>query len=121
MVRILPAGIDILLVVIFAVVGRASHAEGLSIMGIAETGWPFLAACLGGWIVVGLLDDSGYGPRAAVVIWLSTLLVGMGLRILAGNTAELPFVLVAAGFLFSSFFGWRLVVRLIRQRTSSAT
>lgn len=116
MVRILPAVIDLVFVVIFAIVGRASHSEGLSVVGIAETGWPFLAACLFGWAIVSLLNDSGYGPRAALVIWLVTVLGGMGLRIVGGATAELAFVLVATLVLFSSFFGWRLVVRLVRGR-----
>lgn len=116
MVRILPAIIDLILVLVFAVVGRASHAEGLSFAGIAQTGWPFFAACMAGWIIVSLLDDNGYGPRAALVIWLVTVLGGLGLRITAGNTAELAFVLVATAFLFSAFFGWRLVARLVRAR-----
>lgn len=119
MVRILPAAIDLVLVVIFAVVGRASHAESLSVAGVAQTAWPFLVACLIGWVVVSLLDDSGYGPRAALVVWLVTVLTGMGLRIVAGDTAELPFVLVATGFLFSAFFGWRLVARLVRRRQAA--
>ncbi|MGV8845531.1 DUF3054 domain-containing protein [Tessaracoccus sp.] len=120
MVRILPATIDLVLVVLFAIVGRSSHAEGLNIPGIAQTAWPFLAACLLGWIVVGLLDDHGYGPRAALVIWLVTVLGGMGLRILAGDTAEMPFVVVATLVLFSSFFGWRLVALLVRRRAHSS-
>lgn len=121
MVRILPALIDLVLVVIFAVVGRSSHSEALTLAGIAQTAWPFLAACLLGWVVVGLLDDDGYGPRSALVVWLVTVLAGMGLRIVGGETAELPFVLVATTFLFSAFFGWRLVARLVRgRRTASA-
>ncbi len=121
MVRILPAIIDLILVIGFAVIGRASHSEGLSLVGIAQTGWPFFAACIVGWIVVSLLDDSGYGPRAALVIWLVTVLAGMGLRISAGATAELPFVMVATAILFSAFFGWRLVARLIRDRSGATT
>ncbi len=121
MVRILPAVIDLVLVVVFAVVGRASHAEGLTVGGISQTGWPFLAACIAGWIVVSLLDDNGYGPRAALVLWLVTVLGGMGLRIATGDTAELPFVIVATISLFSAFFGWRLIARLMRLRSQSAT
>lgn len=120
MVRILPAVIDLVFVVIFAIVGRASHAESLSPLGIAQTAWPFVVACLFGWVVVNLLDDTGYGPRAALVVWLVTVLAGMGLRITAGGTAELAFVLVAAAFLFSAFFGWRLVLRLVRGRQRTA-
>lgn len=116
MVRILPAIIDLVLVLIFAVVGRASHAESLTVLGIAQTGWPFLVACIAGWIVVNLLDDDGYGPRSALVIWAVTLLGGMGLRITAGDTAEPAFVIVATLMLFSALFGWRLVARLVRGR-----
>lgn len=116
MVRILPAVIDLVLVVLFAILGRASHAEGLSLVGIAETAWPFLAACLFGWVIVGLLNDNGYGPRSALVIWAVTVLVGMGLRTVAGATAEPAFVLVATLVLFSAFFSWRLAARLIRGR-----
>ncbi len=121
MVRILPAIIDLILVIGFAVVGRASHSEGLSLFGIAQTGWPFFVACAAGWIVVSLLEDSGYGPRSALVIWLVTVLAGMGLRIAAGDTAEPAFVLVATAILFSAFFGWRLVARGVRARTGSTT
>ncbi|MGO1385481.1 MAG: DUF3054 domain-containing protein [Arachnia sp.] len=116
MVRILPAIIDLVLVLIFAVVGRASHAETLTVLGIAQTGWPFLVACVIGWLVVSLLDDDGYGPRSALVIWLVTVLGGMGLRITSGDTAEIAFVIVATLFLFSALFGWRLLARLIRGR-----
>ncbi len=119
MVRILPAVIDLVFVVIFAIVGRASHTESLTIPGIAQTAWPFLVACLLGWVVVSLLDDTGYGPRAALVVWLVTVLAGMGLRLVAGGTAELPFVLVATAILFSTFFSWRLVLRLVRGRRSA--
>ncbi len=121
MVRILPTIIDLILVLVFAVVGRASHDEGLTLLGVAQTGWPFLAACLVGWVVVSLLDDDGYGPRAALVIWLVTVLGGMGLRIVSGDTAELPFVIVATLFLFSVLFGWRLIARLVRGRSRSAS
>ena len=78
-----------------------------------------MVACLAGWIVVNLLADNGYGPRAALVIWLVTVLGGMGLRIVAGNTAEPAFVIVATLVLFSSFFGWRLVARLVRGRNKT--
>ena len=116
MVRILPAVIDLVLVVLFAVIGRASHAEGLTPLGIAQTGWPFLVACLVAWIVVNLLADNGYGPRAALVIWLVTVLGGMGLRIVSGETAEAAFVIVATLVLFSAFFGWRLVARVLGRK-----
>src|SRR5699024_8768575 len=72
-------------------------------------------ACLFGWVVVNLLDDDGFGFRSALVVWLVTLLGGMGLRILAGGGAALPFVLVATLVLAAALFGWRLVAGLVRR------
>ncbi len=34
---------DIVCVVVFCTIGRRSHAEGLTLGGIAETAWPFLS------------------------------------------------------------------------------
>ena len=34
---------DVVCVVVFCTIGRRSHAEGLTVAGIAETAWPFLA------------------------------------------------------------------------------
>ena len=34
---------DLVSVVVFCTIGRRSHAEGLTVAGIAETAWPFLA------------------------------------------------------------------------------
>lgn len=116
MMRIVPAAVDLLLVLVFAVIGRATHSGGLSPLGVLETGWPFLMACLFGWVVVNLLDDDGFGPRAALVVWLVTLLGGMGLRILVGAGTALPFVVVATLTLAAALFGWRLVAWLVRRR-----
>lgn len=114
MMRIVPAGVDLLLVLVFAVIGRLSH--GLDPLAVLETAWPFLVACLFGWVVLNLLDDDGYGPRAALVIWLVTLLAGLGLRIISGGGAAPAFVLVTAGVLAALLAGWRLVAWLLRRR-----
>lgn len=115
MMRIVPAAFDLLLVLVFATIGRATHGGDLTPLGILETAWPFVVACLFGWVVVNLLDDDGFGFRSALVVWLVTLLGGMGLRILAGGGAALPFVLVATLVLAAALFGWRLVAGLVRR------
>lgn len=116
MMRIIPAAFDLLLVLVFATIGRATHDSGLSPIGVLETAWPFVAGCLAAWVVLNLLDDDGFGLRAAFVVWLVTLLVGMGLRILVGGGAAPAFVLVATLFLGATLFGWRLVSKLVRRR-----
>ena len=116
MMRIRPAAIDLLLVVVFAIIGRASHGEPLTAAGIATTALPFLVACLFAWVVLTFLDDDGRGLRAAVVVWLVTVITGMGFRIALGDGAAPAFILVAASFLALVLGGWRLGWWLIRRR-----
>ena len=42
---------DVVCVVVFCTIGRRSHAEGLTVAGIAETAWPFLAGTGVGWLL----------------------------------------------------------------------
>ena len=106
--------IDLVFVVVFAAVGRASHGE--SVLGTFITAWPFLVGCAAAWLVLVLLGDDGLGRRAAVIVWLVTLLGGMALRLASGDTAEVPFIIVATLFLAATLFGWRLIARLIDRR-----
>ena len=116
--RLVPTVVDLLIVLVFAAVGRASHAEGVTLLGELETAWPFAVACVFAWVALGLLHDDGRGPRAALIVWLVTLVGGMGLRILAGDGAAAPFVMVAAAFLGVGFGGWRLASWLVRRRST---
>ena len=105
-------------VIVFAAVGRASHGE--SVAGTFVTAWPFLVACAVAWIVLALLGDDGRGWRAGVIVWLVTLIGGMALRVAAGDTAAVAFIVVATLFLAATLFGWRLIARLIDRRRAAA-
>ena len=39
---------DIVCVIVFCTIGRRSHAEGMTVAGIAETAWPFLVGTAAG-------------------------------------------------------------------------
>jgi hypothetical protein len=112
--RLLPAVLDVLLVVVFAAVGRRSHAEGLDVAGVLRTALPFLVGTAAGWLVASIVLDGG--PRTlgygAVVVAL-TVVVGMGLRALAAEGTAPSFVLVATTVLTVLLLGWRLVARLL--------
>jgi len=73
-------GIDVACVLMFCAVGRRSHDEGLNVAGIATTAWPFLSGTVLGW----LASQAWRRPTAViptgVVVWLSTVAVGMLLR-----------------------------------------
>lgn len=120
MQRILPVGLDLLIVVVFALVGRLSHAREWSLTGLGETAWPFLVACLLGWGVVLLLGAEGYRMKTALIVWLVTVLGGIALRLNTDNTADPAFFAVTAGVLGAAFFGWRLLVMWWRGRASDA-
>ena len=117
MQRILPIIIDLVAVLAFAATGRASH--GLDVMGVFHTAWPFVVALAVAWGALVVLRSQGYGPRAAVLVWIVTLAGGMGLRLASGDTAAPAFVIVATLFLAAAFGGWRLVAWWLRSRRAA--
>ena len=62
MSRAVPAVLDVVFVVLFAAVGRRSHAEGLDVGGIVRTALPFLVGTAAGWLLASVTLDTG--PRS---------------------------------------------------------
>ncbi|MEJ1090675.1 DUF3054 domain-containing protein [Microbacterium istanbulense] len=121
--RFLPALIvDAVLVLVFAVIGRASHDENPA--GFLLTAWPFLVA-----LVVGHLLAAGLARRPrrpwslswGAIVWIVTVAGGMLLRIATGDTAQLPFIIVATITLGVFLLGWRVIALLVRRRRASHT
>lgn len=112
---------DLLFLLAFVTIGRASHDEGNALVGIAATLWPFAAALAASWLALlawrapARLVPSGLG------IWAGTTAGGLVLRILAGQGAEPSFAVVTALFLAATLLGWRAVARLARVRSSRST
>lgn len=116
--RYLPALIvDAVLVLIFAVIGRASHQEDPG--GFLLTAWPFLVALVVGHALAALM---GSGPRRpwsllwGVTVWVVTVAGGMLLRIVAGDSAQVAFIIVATIVLGIFLVGWRALAALMRRR-----
>ena len=108
---------DIACVVVFCTIGRRSHAEGLTLGGIAETAWPFLSGTLAGW----LISRAWRAPRAVVptgvVVWVSTVVVGMLLRKASSQGVAASFIVVASLVTALLLLGWRVVAGLIAKRS----
>ncbi len=84
--------VDVLLVLLFAGLGRRTHA--LDAAGLLSTAWPFLAGLLLGWLVWRVhRAPSAIWPRG-VALWLTTVAVGMALRLTVGEGTAPSFVLV---------------------------
>ncbi len=99
-------------VLLFVIIGRASHVKGESLAGIASTAWPFLVGLAGGWLGArAWRRPVGLFP-AGVGAWLGAAVLGMVLRTVSGQGTAFAFIGVALAFLGLFLLGWRLVARL---------
>jgi hypothetical protein len=104
-------------VLLFAAVGRSSHAEGMSAAGVLQTAWPFLAGAGAGWVLA--RATQGRWPlsrRGGAVVWLGAVAGGMLLRRLTGDGTDPAFVVVATVFLGATLLGWRAAALALRRR-----
>jgi hypothetical protein len=108
--------VDLVLVVIFAVIGRASHDEGLSMSGIAHTAWPFVVGVVVGTLLIAGAKRPPMSRDAGVLSWACALVLGMVLRHLSGQGTAVAFVIVAALVLAVFLVGWRLLLGLAVRR-----
>jgi Protein of unknown function (DUF3054) len=108
--------IDGCCVLLFVIIGRASHAKGESVAGIASTAWPFLAGLACGWLGSRAWRRPFGLVPAGVGAWLGTAAVGMLLRVAAGQGTAAAFIGVALAFCGLFLLGWRLVARLVAGR-----
>ncbi|HEY3904061.1 MAG TPA: DUF3054 domain-containing protein [Streptosporangiaceae bacterium] len=117
---------DVVLVLTFVVIGRASHhasggLAGLSgLAGIATTAWPFLAGLAAGELAVRSWRRPIALMPTGVVIWLSTVTIGMTLRVIAGQGTAVAFIAVALGFLGLFLLGWRAAALVAARVTTRA-
>ncbi len=107
--------VDLSLVLLFAVVGRLSHEEGVTLGGVVVTALPFVIGLGLGWLAVRWLRHAWpLKPVPAVPVWVATVVVGLTLRVVSGTgEAPLGFVLVATVVLGAFLLGWRSVVAIV--------
>jgi len=103
---------DVLCVLAFVVIGRATHQDGESLAGVASTAWPFLVG-----LAVGEAATRAWRRPAALVptgvgVWLATVALGQLLRAVSGPGTDAVFIAVSAVFLGLFLLGWRLVAGL---------
>jgi hypothetical protein len=87
--------VDLLLVGVFAVVGRLSHYGTLTAGGWWTTAWPFLVGTLVAWAVLSAARRDPTAVASGVVVWVGALAGGMVLRQVSGQGTATPFVVVA--------------------------
>ncbi|MFM6851802.1 MAG: DUF3054 domain-containing protein [Terrabacter sp.] len=114
--------VDVVLVVVFAAVGRASHDETNAVVGALATAWPFLMGTALGWLVVRFARHVWPVDVApGVTVWFATVLVGMVLRRAVGSGTALSFVVVASVVLAVFLLGWRALGAYAGRRAPART
>jgi hypothetical protein len=98
---------DLLVVLLFVVIGRSNHHHAESFSGIVSTTWPFAAGLAAGWLVVLVRHQNGDSIGAGVEVWLATVACGMILRVIAGQGTAFAFIVVALAFLGALMLGLR--------------
>lgn len=103
---------DLVLVVLFGIVGHFTHHHSLVPAQVLHTVWPFAAALAAAW----LLTVAWRAPLAPLAVgvglWSTTVLGGLLIRFLLGESNQGAFIVVAAALNFLTLVGWRTIARI---------
>ena len=103
---LLVAGIDTVLLLIFAGIGRRSHGEGIG--GLALTAFPLVA----GWLIAALASGAlrDRSTRLASLTWLGAWPLAMALRAITGRGLAPGFLIVSFVLPLALLVGARLLI-----------
>ena len=103
--------VDGVCVVVFVLIGRRNHDEGEALVEVLRTVAPLLIGLTAGWALLARTAQRGVAWRSGVIVWASTVVVGLVLRRVAFDRGTaFSFVVVATLFLGVFLVGWRLLV-----------
>jgi hypothetical protein len=106
---------DIVAVIVFCTIGRRSHAEGLTVAGVAQTAWPFLTGTAVGWLLIRGWRRPFTVVPTGLAVWVCTVVVGMLLRKATSAGVQTSFVVVASIATAVLLLGWRGAAALVRR------
>ncbi|RKQ94926.1 hypothetical protein U746_0683 [Mycolicibacterium mucogenicum 261Sha1.1M5] len=112
--------LDAILIVVFAAIGRESHAREATLLGPLETAWPFLAGLAISWLLTLAWRRPAAILRTGLPVWIGTVALGMLFRALTDQGTALPFVIVATLTVGAFLLGWRLIALLMSRGRSRA-
>lgn len=110
---VLAGGLDAAVLLVFVVIGRASHGE--SLLGVLTTWWPFLAGLVVGWLAMRAWRQPLRIRWTGVGVWAITVAVGVLLRVATGQGVQPSFVIVTMAVTGVFLLGWRSVGLLVRR------
>lgn len=110
---ILAFVIDVVLVGVFVIIGRVSHKEALTAVGILTTFWPFAAALILAWAITRNWRSPYRVLWSGVSLWILTVILGMVFRVIGSQDVAISFAIVALIVLGVFLLGWRVIARLL--------
>jgi Protein of unknown function (DUF3054) len=112
--------LDAALILLFAAIGRRSHAETGAVSAVLTTAWPFLAGMAAGWILFLLaIRRVPLKVRDGIPVWICAVAIGMALRSSTHAGTALSFIVVATLVLGAMLLGWRGLAALAGRRDGS--
>jgi hypothetical protein len=119
-VVVVAAVVDVIAVLVFAAIGRDSHAESVNPLDVLKVAAPFLVGTLVGWLVGRIWRDP-LRLWPGVAVWAGTVVVGLALRAAVLHRLPASFVLVTSASLAVFLLGWRGIVLIaVRARRRNA-
>lgn len=107
---------DLVLVFVFATIGRMQHGESLAIGDLASTALPFWVGLLIGHVILRFTRKNprtlGWGVFLVVATWA----LGHAGRLMLGQGSDPAFLAVSAAFIALFLLAWRLVLTLLARR-----
>lgn len=108
---------DVVAVIVFAAVGRASHDESADVLGLIWTAAPFAVGLAAAWASP-IVRARPAGLRAGLVALTGTAVIGLLVRFAFTGRLPLSFVIVATCALAVLLLGWRGLSALVAHRVA---
>ena len=110
--------VDLILVVLFTIVGHYPHSHNFDPEGLMTTAWPFVASLVLAWLLAAVWDRPISPLATGTGVWAITVLVGLVLRGVTGaggepGTVPVSFMIVAASLNLITLVGWRIIASAV--------
>ncbi|SMY02151.1 MULTISPECIES: DUF3054 domain-containing protein [unclassified Brevibacterium] len=112
--------VDLVLVVLFTIIGHYTHSHNFELQGLMTTAWPFLAGLGIAWLLSAVWDRPISPLATGTAVWAITVLLGLVIRALTGEGTAGPFVIVAASLNLITLVGWRIIATAVTGGGSTA-
>ncbi|SMX69688.1 Protein of unknown function (DUF3054) [Brevibacterium iodinum ATCC 49514] len=110
--------VDLILVVLFTIVGHYTHSHSFDPQGLMTTAWPFVAALVIAWLLTAVWDRPIAPLATGTGVWAITVLLGLVLRGIVGQGEDpgnvaVTFMIVATSLNLITLVGWRLIATAV--------